>query len=205
MSEQEFVALVRSSSREAHRDRDDGGVPGVCGILPRVCPHCLGTDRRSHRGWIDADDFVQLVLMSLTHRVKTSRFDGVHVTLEVCIAKIAHDIVLRHTHRFSRHRAEPLTPDVAAEILDPEEGPETQLEQCNYTRTTRLLASLRGSLSERDYRIATKRCLDDRSVTEIADELGLTEDCVTSVLHRVNPKLRERLRSRGWAPSIARL
>jgi RNA polymerase sigma factor (sigma-70 family) len=196
MSEQESVALVRSVLLKPEGTATAAEYRACAEFFresARIARERIG---RSHRGWIDSDDFVQLVLIRLTNRVKTSRFDGVHVTLAVCIARIARDIVLRHTHRFSRRREEPLAPDLAAEILDPAEGPELQVEQMQlHEDVAGLLASLRGSLSERDHRIATRRWVDDLSVTEIADELNLTEDCVTSVLYRLNLKLAERLRA----------
>ena len=64
-----------------------------------------------------------------------------------------------------------------------------------------LVESLRASVSERDHRIVVLRWVRDRSVSEIACELSLTEDCVKSVLYRVSLRLRELLRRRGLVPS----
>jgi RNA polymerase sigma factor (sigma-70 family) len=155
-----------------------------------------------HHGWIDGDDFFQLVWIILTHRVKTVRFDPARASLEVWIAKIVRDVVRRYTHRFSKHREQSLTPDLADELVDPDDGPDLEVERLLLREElVELIESLRARLCARDHRIVIMRWVEDRSVSEIAGEVHLTEDCVKAKLYRVSLKFRKQLRRKGLGPS----
>ncbi len=153
----------------------------------------------NRRGWTDSDDLVQLVGILLIHRLKTRYFDPARGSLDGWIAEIVRDVVRRHTHRFSKHREEPLTPDLADELLDPEDGPDLEVERMLLREEmVDLLANLQARLHPRDHRIVVMRWVEDRSIFDIASELSLTDDCIRSALYRVSLKLREYLWRRGW-------
>ena len=206
MSDHDRLALVKSfltKSTGTATETECRAWAEFSGRYARIIRARIGA---GHRGWIDADDFFQLVSITLINRVKTSRLDAAVVSLEVCIAKIVHDIVLRHTRRLTRRREQPLTPDLAGEMPDPDDELEAQVERlCLHEEIAGLLAHLRASLSERNYRVAVRRWLDNRSVAEIAAEFKLTEDCVSSILHRVCLKLREPVRRSGLDASEKKL
>jgi RNA polymerase sigma factor (sigma-70 family) len=202
MSELEFVARVQLFLAKP----EDVATPEEAfawNELYRKCGRIVrGRLGGKHRGWVDDDDLFQMVWIILVHRLKTSKFDPARDTLEGWVARIVRDVLGRHNHHFAKRRDERLTPDLADELLDPEDGPDLEVSRTETRHELReLIESLRSSLSKRDHGIVAKRWLDGRSVSSIADEMGVTRDCVKAVLYRASVMLRELLRKRGLGPS----
>jgi RNA polymerase sigma factor (sigma-70 family) len=205
MSELDLVEMVKSflAKPEAEATREEAlAFEELYREYSRITRRMLGG---KHRGWTDDDDLFQVVWIILIHRLKELDFDPARDTLAGWTSKIVRDVVGRHIHRFSKHRAQELTPDVADALFDLENARDREVSGMELRdELGNLIESLRPRLSERDHRIVVKRWLEGRSVLEITGELKLTRDCVNAVLHRVARKLREPLRRRRLEPPARR-
>jgi RNA polymerase sigma-70 factor (ECF subfamily) len=94
----------------------------------------------------------------------------------------------------SRRRREHLPLDEAAATEEPGEPPGSELEQ--------RLRSLRQRVSGLPplERALVLLYLDERSQKEIADVLGISESNVSTRIHRIKQRLRERMRVEGDGP-----
>jgi len=96
----------------------------------------------------------------------------------------------RESRRLRRNRADALTPELAAVLLDPGPDPMTQLEQEQERQWVRsILATLSARLPELSHRIMVLHWIDGLSVPEIAAALSLSEDRVRMRLQRALQKL----------------
>jgi len=154
--------------------------------------------RRIHIAWHVIDDLSQEVWTKATKRLPTFVFKPEVGSVAGWLVKIADNVARRHARRRSSVGPASLSSEMADELPDLGLGPDIENAWTQFKdELQRLMESLRVSLSERDHRIALMRFLEDYSVAEIARELNLTDDCVSSVLYRVILNLRELLRQRG--------
>jgi len=142
----------------------------------------------------DAEDLVQDVLTALLRRLPKLHFDPARGTLAAWVIGVARNLARRHARRLSRHHDQALTAELAAELLDPHAGPETESEwKQQREQVQSVLVDLRARIPELSYRIIVMHCIDDRSVPVISAELGISEDCVKMRLRRAR-----RVRSRHY-------
>jgi DNA-directed RNA polymerase specialized sigma24 family protein len=174
MSELELVGLVKSflAKPEVDAARDEAlAFEELYREYGRITRRMLGG---RHRGWTDDDDLFQLVWIILIQQLQTKHFDPACDTLAGWVSRIVRDVVGRHNHRFSKHREQELTADLAAELLDPEchldrEGAGLGLRE----ELGGLIEGLRARLSDRDFRIVAMRWMEGRSVLAISEESKL--------------------------------
>jgi len=158
--------------------------------------------RRMDFAWNVIDDLSQDVWAILMKRLPKFRLGADLGSVAGWVGRIADIVARKHARRRSKFALGSLSPEMANELPDPGRWPDIENAWTQFKEELRLLIeSLRVSLSERDHRIALMRFFEDYSVAEIARELMLTDDCVSSALHRVILNLRELLRRRGSEPS----
>jgi len=153
--------------------------------------------RRIHKAWNVIDDLTQMVWKVLTtERLRKFRLGPDLGSVAGFVVKIANDMARKHAPR--RPKVGSLSPEIANELPDPSLGPDIENEWMQYEEELRLLLErVRASLTTRDHFIAVLYFFENCSVAQIARESKLTEDCVSSVIHRVVLKLQELLLRRG--------
>jgi RNA polymerase sigma-70 factor, ECF subfamily len=153
--------------------------------------------RRSDECLEEVNDLVQDTWLILFRRLPKLHLDCAPGALAAWVAGIAHRVAGKHAGRrsISKRRRIPLTAEVAAELLDPDAGPAAKCSLMLRREQVRaILEKLGASLPERHRRIMQMHWVEDRSVAEIAAEVGLSEDCVGSILRRIRLRLPELLR-----------
>jgi RNA polymerase sigma factor (sigma-70 family) len=203
MSEVELVRLVKSFLSKPEKDATEGEALAFkelyreCG---RIVRRRLGG---KHHGWTDDDNLFQLVWVILIQRLRKLPFDPARDTLEGWIDRIVRDVIGRHDHHFSKRREQAITPAIEDTLLDAKHDLDREVAPGELREELQsLIESLRPSLSDRDRAIVSKRWIEGRTVAEIADELHLTPDCVTSALYRIGRRLTTLIRRRDRTPSV---
>jgi len=136
----------------------------------------------------DRDDLIQEIAVAVWRALPTFRGDCSERTF---LLRIAYNRGL--THRWRRTRRRHTTLQTAADLPDPRPDPATQAERSQgYDRllaaVRRLPESLRG---------VTMLRLEDLSLGEIAEVLGVSENAATVRLSRARALLREYLSPEG--------
>lgn len=132
----------------------------------------------------ERDDLVQDIALALWRALPGFRGECSERTF---LLRIAYNRGL--THRWRRGRRRPVELAEAETVPDPADDPAARLEQ--HLRYDRLLAAIRA-LPESLRGVALLR-LEDLSLREIAEVLGITENAATVRLSRARKQLRERL------------
>ncbi len=144
-----------------------------------------------HRRRNDVDDVVQEVWKVLIRKLPKLCYDPVRGSLRKWVATVARHTALRQARWLSRHRVEALTPEFADVLPDPEPDPVTLSERRLHREQVRaILAVPIAGLPEVSHRIIRLRWIEERSVSEIAVLLGISEDQVWPRLRRGLAKLR---------------
>ena len=127
------------------------------------------------------EDVRQEVLAKLIKYLPGFQLDPARGDLESWVKAIAlHEAWRRVRKRVNRHEA-PLDPDLADQVLEPVPGPDVELARIQEHELFKTsVTEFAARLHKRDRRIIAMRFLNHRSVSEIARESGLTEDCVES-------------------------
>jgi RNA polymerase sigma factor (sigma-70 family) len=130
----------------------------------------------------DVDDLEQQVWIALLKRL--GKFEKVFAAGDMSeyIRKSAGREAARHLRRWSKRTDTLLTADVKSALLDPARGPLSEYEcKERRDRARAILAAARSSLSDDDHRMLVMRCIEVRSIREIAgkppqcaSKLGLT-------------------------------
>jgi DNA-directed RNA polymerase specialized sigma24 family protein len=117
------------------------------------------------------------------------------------VTKIAARLAVKRARRHAREQAAPLSATGADALVDPEPGPDVELEQMQeHELFAALVSEFAQDLTTRDGQIVLLRFLKSWDFLEIARELKASDSCIRSVIHRVSPKLRDFLRRRGLRP-----
>jgi DNA-directed RNA polymerase specialized sigma24 family protein len=75
--------------------------------------------------------------------------------------------------------------ELESTLLDPAPGPGSEDERRErQDRARSVLAAARSSLSEEDHRMLIMRCIDGRSVREIASTFFVSEECAKKRMQR---------------------
>jgi len=151
-----------------------------------------------HACWKSIDDIAQDVWLILVRRLRKSRLDPAVVDPGAWVVAVARRLACRHGRRAARRKDAGLTPEIAADLVDPNADLATKRERNRRQQLVRaILEKLGASLPGQHHRIILLRWEEDRSVAKIAAELGLSEATVWGVLHRVVLKLPDLLRRAG--------
>jgi RNA polymerase sigma factor (sigma-70 family) len=162
----------------------------------------------SARG-VDVEDCVQETWSQLLRTLPTFQLEQGRghfgSWLYAVVRSKAHDIL----RRAGRQAAEDLSPQVQASFASRDADPADEAERSSAIEQVRsALAELRSRVSDPSYRVLHLRHLEGRSVSEVADALGMTPQQVWARDHRMRCKLRDLLiaRSADFAPdaTIAR-
>jgi RNA polymerase sigma factor (sigma-70 family) len=199
MSEDQWLPLVQSYL--ARPDRDLATID-ECAAWEQFHLMCrtviLASIRRVRAARAVSEDVSQDVLTKLVENLPDFNLDPARGDLESWVKSIASHEAWRWVRKRCKRHEGPLDADMADHVLDPDPGPDVELERMQQhelfkARVTEFAERLR----ERDRRIVIMRFVNLRSVLEIIRELGLTEGCAWSVLHRAVPQLRDFLRACG--------
>jgi len=91
-----------------------------------------------------------------------------------------------------------MAPASVAALVDPSLGPATLMEgELAREKVQSILVDLRARIPELSYRMFVMHCMEDRTVSQIAAEFGVSEGLVKMRLHRVRRVLEGLLRRGG--------
>jgi DNA-directed RNA polymerase specialized sigma24 family protein len=91
----------------------------------------------------------------------------------------------------ARHPARPLPPNLETSQIDQHEDRAAELEQDNHhARMQRVLAMMSSQSPGTSYRVFLLRCIEGRTVQEVAEELHLSARQVHYRCHRMKQKFR---------------
>ncbi len=149
----------------------------------------------------DVDDLHQEVRKKLARKLPGFQLDPARGTLSGWVSTVAHRVATEKARRMSRHPTEELTPELADALLDPGPSPATLTERrLDKAELQASLVELRSMTCELNHRIVVLRLIEERSVPQIAIDMGLSEHCVKMRLGRAVKKLQALLRERGFGP-----
>jgi RNA polymerase sigma factor (sigma-70 family) len=159
----------------------------------------LASIRRVHAARVMSEDVTQDVLTKLVENLPDFNLDPARGDLESWVKAIAsHEAWRRVRRRVKRHEG-PLDPDLADQVLDPEPGPDVELERIQEhelfkTRVTEFAARL----PEPDGRIVMLHWVNGYSLSTIASEMSVSKDKIAWVVRREAPRLVDYLRRCGF-------
>jgi RNA polymerase sigma factor (sigma-70 family) len=157
--------------------------------------------RKLHKGIDVIDDLTQEVWTKLIRKFPRWAFDPAKGSIAAWVTKIAQRLAMRRARRGSKRNGESLSETSAATLVDPEPGPDIEVEQMQeHEFFAALVSEFAQGLSARDGQIVERRFLNSWGLLEIARELEASVICIRSVIHRVKPKLLDFLRRRGLGP-----
>jgi RNA polymerase sigma factor (sigma-70 family) len=145
------------------------------------------------------DDLTQEVWAVLVGGLQKLRLDPDLGSVTGWVVKIANDMAKKHARRIGTFRADSLSLDAADKLLDREPGPDVEFEWVQSERELRqLIESFAASLPEREQRVVVLYWLEELSLSRIAADMMISEDCAWGILRRVSLKLAACLRRRGY-------
>ncbi len=146
------------------------------------------------------DDLTQEVWAKFIGGGTGNRLDLALGSVTGLVAKIADDEAKRHARQQARRRQQPLTPEAASALADSEPSPDIEFELMqNEADLRELIERFAASLMTKDdRRIVRLRWLQERSLSRIAEDMDISEDCAWGILRRLGPKLADYLRRNGY-------
>ena len=79
--------------------------------------------------WAELDDLIQEVWTALLSELPGFQLDPARGPLRAWVLSVAHHAAAKEARRLSRDRADVLTPEAAAALVDPRPGPATLLDR----------------------------------------------------------------------------
>jgi RNA polymerase sigma factor (sigma-70 family) len=157
--------------------------------------------RRVHASWDSIDDLTLDVWVLLIRKLLRRAFDPGRGAIGAWISKIAERLAAKRVRRSSKQRGESLSEVQPESLVDPEPGPDVELERMQqHELFAALVSEFAATLNMRDGRIVILRFLECWAVSRIARELKASRDCIASAIHRLLPRLRDFLFGRGLGP-----
>lgn len=201
MLEDELLTLVKSFLKK----RSIGATGDECFAWEEFYftydPVLRGSISKLHKALHVIDDVAQDVWIVLIRELPRWVFDPGLGSIAAWVTKIAHRLAVKRARRHAREQAGPLRGTGADALVDPEPGPDVELEQMQeHELFAALVSEFAQDLTTRDGQIVLLRFLKSWDLLEIARELKASDSCIRSVIHRVSPKLRDFLRRRGLRP-----
>ena len=148
------------------------------------------TSLRKQTSDADADDCVQEVWAELVTKLAATSYDPRRGRFGSWLFSFVRRKVIRFLRRKSRHPAQSLA-DPAAALAGRDGDPQTAYQrQEDRQLVHRMLAVLRGRVSDINYRILHLRWIEGRTTGEIAAMVNITQDQVRYRLGRMKRKLR---------------
>ncbi len=200
MSELELVGL-----RESFLARPHGTVtpeePWVSGEFHSIHEAVIrSVIRRFHYPPEVVDDLTQEVWAKVISGLERRRLGPALGTLTAWVVKIAYDVAKDHARQQARRRQEPLTPETAKALADPEPGPDIEFESMqNVADLRKLIEEFAASLErEEDQRLARLRWLEESSLSRITGDMMISEDSASGIIRRLRLKLADYLRPLGY-------
>jgi RNA polymerase sigma factor (sigma-70 family) len=146
-----------------------------------------------------AEDVTQEVLAKLVKRLPNFQLDPARGDRESWVKEIALHEAWRWVRKRCKRHEGPLDPDLADKVLDPEPGPDIELERMQEhelfkTRVTEFAERL----PEPDGQIVMLRWVSGYSLSTIATEMSLSKDRIAWVVRRETPGLVDYLRRCGF-------
>jgi RNA polymerase sigma factor (sigma-70 family) len=164
-------------------------------FIRRVVCSSLG----KHAFDADADDCVQEVWAELVTKLARASYDPRRGRFAAWLFSFARRKAIRFLRRKARHATRSLA-DPAATLAGRDGDPQAHCErQENRDLVHRMLAQLRGRVSETNYRILHLRWMEGRTSAEIAAAVNVSQDQVRYRLGRMKRKLRALLKAHSPA------
>ena len=134
----------------------------------------------------DIDDLEQQVWIALLKRLGKSKNDIAADTISEYIRMSAGREAARHLRRRSKRTDTILTAELESALLDPAPGRSFSACECKERRdrARAILTAARSSLSVEDHRMLVMRCIEERSIREIAAAFLVSEECAKKRLQR---------------------
>jgi RNA polymerase sigma factor (sigma-70 family) len=157
-------------------------------------PLVVRTSRTYGRGWNDGDDIHQEIWCELGKGLLTLKFDPAWGTLRHWVLKVSRRVRWRHTRRRPGRPDEEHDADLLASIVDAASQDDDEADLWRrLEQASEIVEGFAATLPKRNGQIVVKRWIDGRAGGQIADEVGVSEECVRSVLRRSRAKLRKLL------------
>jgi RNA polymerase sigma factor (sigma-70 family) len=156
--------------------------------------------RRFHYPPEVEDDLTQEVWAKVFAELEKLRLDPALGSVTGWVVKIANNEAKSHARQKAKGRQEPLTPETADALADPEPGPDIEFELMqNEADLRELIEGFAASLKlEHDQRAVRLRWLHGYSLSRIMEDMDISEDCAWGILRRVGPKLADYLHRKGY-------
>jgi RNA polymerase sigma factor (sigma-70 family) len=158
-------------------------------------PSVVRFARKSERQPVDADDLHQEIWKAFAQSLLRLDLDPVRGDLRRWLFGVARRVRGRYTHRGSPRPVHTQDRELRGDRVDPDSmsGNETD-RQLMLERVREVILQFAATLPRRNERIVVAYWIEGRSVPQLAGELGISQRCVRSVLHRVLSRLRELLK-----------
>ena len=159
--------------------------------------------RRFHFPPEVVDDLTQDVWAKVIAGLERRRLDPALRSVTAWVVKISNDEAKSHARQKAKGRQDPLTPETADALADPEPGPDIEFELTqNEADLRELIEGFAASLQiEHDQRAVRLRWLQECSLSRIMEDMDISEDCAWGILRRVGPKLADYLHRKGYVAS----
>jgi RNA polymerase sigma factor (sigma-70 family) len=140
----------------------------------------------------DVEDIVQAVWVILVAELPKLIYNPDRGPRRAWVIVVARRAAFKEARRLRGNRADALTPELIAALIDPGPGPMTELErEQERERQESTLAARVAKLPELTRRIIELHCGEGLSVREIGAALGLRGNLVQMRLQRARKKLRQ--------------
>jgi RNA polymerase sigma factor (sigma-70 family) len=154
--------------------------------------------QRFHGASAIVDDVTQTVWLKVIVGLPRLADDTDRDGLLRWVAKIAENEARRFLRRRSKRKEESLGSEASEELLDPEPGPDEEMERMQeHELFCVLVREFAEGLCERERAIVLMYWIEAFPVADIARRREMSEDAVRWVLRRIKPKLVHHLRHGG--------
>ena len=170
MSDAQWLTKFQSYLALPNRDLATPEESLACEQFLRMCLAVISASiPRARTARAVSEDIRQEVLIKLLEGLPEFKLDPDRGNLESWVRTIASHEAWRWVRKRSKRRERPLDAGTADHVLDPEPGPDVELERMQeHERFQKRVAEFAGRLRDRDRKIVVMRFLDHRSLPEIA-------------------------------------
>jgi RNA polymerase sigma factor (sigma-70 family) len=202
MLDQELVALVQSFLAK----RSSSATPTKClaweEFFFRYDPIIRSAVRKIHTPQYVIDDISQDVWILLILKLPRWEYDPVKGAIGTWVTRTSRSVATKHARRRARSPLVPLNAVHAKKLVDPEPGPDIDVERMQEHELFGSLAlEFAAQMHERDGRIVVMYWVRALALADIASELTMSEDAVWGVIRRARPELLDYLNQRGLGPA----
>jgi RNA polymerase sigma factor (sigma-70 family) len=196
MTESELLSLVQAFLAAPRRQATPDQTMAWEDFYHRCDPLVVRFARRCERQPDDADDLHQEIWRALAQSLPSLHLDPSQGNLRQWLFGVARRVRGKYRHRGSSLPENSLDPELLDDLVDPASVGDNETDrQLPLEQVREIALQFAATLPRRNERIVVAYWIEGRSVPQVAGELGISERCIWSVLHRVLPRLRELLMS----------